>query len=203
MTNYYDDLGIPTDATPEQVRRGFQKKASQYHPDKQGGDAEKMKAVIKARDVLSDPARRAHYDKTGEDDPRDRKNDIERMIRTIFANLIESGEIESCNIVEKAIEIQARNVSNCEEFIEESHEAQAKLQRHLGRVQAKGDNLFNDVLQGGISVHQQNIAKAERDLQTVKQTLEILKTYRDERPGQPESTVKFHFYTSPITGAQF
>src|SRR5260221_13403280 len=60
----YRDLGLDKKATPDQVKRVYQRNAKGSHPDT-GGDAEQFARVKRAYDVLSDPKRRLTYDKTG------------------------------------------------------------------------------------------------------------------------------------------
>ncbi len=63
--NYYDILGIPTDATSEEIKKEFRRLARKYHPDVNPGDAtaeEKFKDINEAHEVLSDPSRRSQYD---------------------------------------------------------------------------------------------------------------------------------------------
>ncbi|MBE9181312.1 J domain-containing protein [Oculatella sp. LEGE 06141] len=63
--NYYDILGVPRDATVEEIKRVYRKLARQYHPDMNPGDKaaeEKFKDVGEAYEVLSDPGKRAQYD---------------------------------------------------------------------------------------------------------------------------------------------
>lgn len=62
--DYYDILGVPKDASQEDIKKAFYKLAHKYHPDK-GGDAEKFKEINEAYQVLSDPEKRAQYDKFG------------------------------------------------------------------------------------------------------------------------------------------
>lgn len=62
--DYYEVLGIEKSASPDEIKRAYRKLAQQYHPDK-GGDAEKFKEVNEAYQVLSDPAKRAQYDRFG------------------------------------------------------------------------------------------------------------------------------------------
>ena len=70
--DYYETLGVPRTATPEEIRSAFRKKAREYHPDvakdKVKG-AEKFKEVNEAYEVLSDPAKRAKYDQMGREAP--------------------------------------------------------------------------------------------------------------------------------------
>lgn len=71
--DYYRVLGVPRDATPEQIKKAFRKLARQHHPDvsKAPDAAARMKAVNEAYSVLSDPEQRAAYD-AGGDAPRAR-----------------------------------------------------------------------------------------------------------------------------------
>jgi molecular chaperone DnaJ len=65
--DYYEVLGIPRNATDEEIKRAFRKLAFQYHPDhNRNGDAEaKFKEVNEAYHVLADPDKRAAYDRFG------------------------------------------------------------------------------------------------------------------------------------------
>jgi molecular chaperone DnaJ len=65
----YDLLEVSPNASPEVVKAAYRQLALKYHPDKQP-DArarqqaeERMKAINAAYDVLSDPVRRAEYDR--------------------------------------------------------------------------------------------------------------------------------------------
>lgn len=65
--DYYEVLGIPRNASDEEIKRAFRKLAFQYHPDhNRNGDAEaKFKEVNEAYHVLADPDKRAAYDRFG------------------------------------------------------------------------------------------------------------------------------------------
>ncbi len=63
---YYDLLNVSREAAPEGVRQAYRSLAQRYHPDKLQGSAEAvrvMAALNEAYAVLSDPQRRAHYDR--------------------------------------------------------------------------------------------------------------------------------------------
>lgn len=57
----YDILGVPRDATPDQIRDAYRRKAKETHPDK-GGTDESFQKVGKAFQVLKNPETRKAYD---------------------------------------------------------------------------------------------------------------------------------------------
>jgi curved DNA-binding protein len=65
--DYYEVLGVPRDATADDLKKAFRKLARKYHPDvSKEKDAEvHMKDVNEAYAVLSDPEKRAAYDQLG------------------------------------------------------------------------------------------------------------------------------------------
>ena len=66
--DYYDLLGVPRDADPEQIKKAYRVVAMKYHPDRNDApDAEdRFKEVTEAYEVLRDPQRREMYDRYGE-----------------------------------------------------------------------------------------------------------------------------------------
>jgi curved DNA-binding protein len=67
--DYYQTLGLPREATAEDIKRAYRKLARKYHPDvSKEADAEaQFKEVGEAYEVLKDPEKRAAYDQFGKD----------------------------------------------------------------------------------------------------------------------------------------
>jgi molecular chaperone DnaJ len=65
--DYYELLGVPRDASPDDVRNAYRRLAKQYHPDlnKHDGAEDKFKEINEAYSVLSDTERRSIYDRFG------------------------------------------------------------------------------------------------------------------------------------------
>ena len=63
--DYYTILGVPKNASKDDIKKAFRKLAHQYHPDKEGGDEGKFKEISEAYSVLSDDKKRAEFDSYG------------------------------------------------------------------------------------------------------------------------------------------
>ncbi len=66
--DYYEVLGVPRDASPEDVKSAYRRLALKNHPDKNPGDKqaeERFKEAAEAYEVLSDADKRASYDRHG------------------------------------------------------------------------------------------------------------------------------------------
>ncbi|HEX3730757.1 MAG TPA: DnaJ domain-containing protein, partial [Opitutaceae bacterium] len=66
--DYYESLGVPRSASPDEIKKAFRRLARLHHPDvaknKASGE-EKFKEINEAYEVLSDPEKRRRYDELG------------------------------------------------------------------------------------------------------------------------------------------
>lgn len=63
--DYYEVLGVGKNASADEIKKAFRKKAIEHHPDKEGGDEAKFKEVNEAYEVLKDDKKRQRYDQFG------------------------------------------------------------------------------------------------------------------------------------------
>jgi molecular chaperone DnaJ len=68
--DYYEVLGVPRDASDEEIKKAFRKLAKLHHPDcnREPGAEEKFKEINEAYQVLSNPDKRRRYDRYGRAD---------------------------------------------------------------------------------------------------------------------------------------
>lgn len=64
MSNYYDILGVEKNASADDIKKAYRKKALEHHPDR-GGDEIKFKEAAEAYEILNDSDKRAQYDRFG------------------------------------------------------------------------------------------------------------------------------------------
>jgi molecular chaperone DnaJ len=93
--DYYEVLGVPRNASQEEIKRAYRRSAIKFHPDKNPGDKQaeaKFKECAEAYEVLSDPEKRSRYDQLGHEGLRGvGMHDFSRMkvedIGSMFADI--------------------------------------------------------------------------------------------------------------------
>ncbi|KAJ2784117.1 DnaJ-like protein xdj1, partial [Coemansia javaensis] len=63
--SYYEVLEVTETASDAEIRQAYRRLAMQYHPDKNPDGGEAFKDISHAYETLSDPERRAAYDRGG------------------------------------------------------------------------------------------------------------------------------------------
>lgn len=63
MENYYEVIGVDPDASVEDIKKAYKKRAMEWHPDRPNGSEQRFKNLVKAYNVLSNETSRKAYDR--------------------------------------------------------------------------------------------------------------------------------------------
>lgn len=68
IMDHYNTLGVPREASQEEIKKAYRKLAMEHHPDK-GGDVAKFQEITNAYETLGDPDKRSQYDNPAAQNP--------------------------------------------------------------------------------------------------------------------------------------
>lgn len=124
LKSYYQILEVEPTCTQTEIRKAFRSMAKAFHPDLKpsGRNAAMMRRLITAYKVLSDPERRADYDRTHRNlvykssfDYREfllnRKDDPASMAKLVFFDLLHGNEDEAIDLYDNLVSTQGFNLA--------------------------------------------------------------------------------------------
>lgn len=178
--NLYELLGLDPSKAPEHdpsaIREAWRAQCSKHHPDREGGNADKMAEVNRAYEVLSDAERRAAYDATGEVSGDSLEIQAQEGLMLLFRAMLDhatplhdyfqsSQEMLQHKLREiTAVKVQAAHMLN-------------RHQKALGQIKRKnpGRDAFKLVTEELIQLTQQQIKQLDFEFDKHTRMLEILR----------------------------
>lgn len=186
--NLYRTLGIRKDATDDNIRKAYRTNVRKHHPDTNpGNDAAKAKydACVLAFQILSDPARRAKYDATGEvDAPTVDKSIAELMsvlspcmFGTIQGIVKQGGKVQSENVVEHMRTALKNAVAELEKQRKEAVKMVGEITLAIERfTTADGEeNLLAGAARAYLAMAQGEVKRLEAEKTKIEQAAEYLR----------------------------
>ena len=178
--NPYTILEVTPQASDEEIKKKFRTLAQRHHPDR-GGNEEIFKQVNLAYSILSDPARRKHFDATGEyninQGVREEALGNIAMIFTIFVNRI-NPDLEDLVVLMKNDINGEKNKTHT--AIAEALVAITKLEKVLKKLRRKkeGESILKLFAKEQIKQQENHINNLNKKLEVCDKMLEILDDYR-------------------------
>jgi curved DNA-binding protein CbpA len=180
MPDHYDTIGVPRDASAEDIEKAFRKAARTAHPDL-GGTPERMAELNAARAVLLDRDRRARYDK-GETD-QDSQPSADSIAVELLRQLFEAALDDDRNIVEAAREALSRGQAELPSEALVLRQRLSKLQRRRELIKASDgvDNIAHLILANKMNAINRELSAITLKLAVVTRASEMLGAYSDEQ----------------------
>lgn len=175
---HYETLDVGREASADDIKQAFRRKAKDAHPDRNGGDNERMAIVNRAYEVLGDPERRARYDQCGDDRevPPMAKRAVDQLVRFFERALEESG-----NIVRNVRREIAAGEKAAQLEIESLQKSVEKLTRRRDKVRVKkGDNLVHMLIDAQLNAAKKQILMYQDALTVGELTKQLLDDYECE-----------------------
>ena len=183
MTNPYEILGVRRDATDEQVKAAYRRRAKATHPDS-GGNPEAFSRVQKAYELLLDPVRRKVFDDTGYDvelaDPIDLQAliVIEKLVNQLTLDEREPGTFDPL----------ARMRSDLSEEMRKARFSKRELERHASRIEhhlerlekRPATDILGSMLRARIKAISTAIGETEAKIKANERACEMLYDYTYE-----------------------
>jgi DnaJ-class molecular chaperone len=178
--NHYKTLDVPIDASADELKKAYRRKARQAHPDLNKGSHQQMVAVNRAYDTLSDAQKRAHYDRFGEEGPR--VQSLDEMATAQLCNLLfqfTEQAPEQLDHVAEMLTVLAKSIDTTRLKIEKLRDQKTSLERRRKRFKYKGKmrNFLIDAIDQRIGQIPESIERGLSQIKTLERSIELLRDY--------------------------
>lgn len=184
--NPYEVLDVPTDADDEAIKKAYRNRSRETHPDR-GGEGKEFKKVNHAYLILSDPKKRASYDRTGDVDENEPDNHT-REIMNIFGIAIAGvmGGLGGANPTHRDfVKLMSDGLVNRQNVLVEMRKKVDKqiedLALLVGRFKTEeSENLIEQVVTGTLNHSKRVVKNMETEQQYTDEAIGLLAKYTFE-----------------------
>lgn len=184
MKNFYEVLGVDKDATDEEVKAAYRRKAQKAHPDK-GGDEEQFKVLQEAYEMLKDSASRESYNAKLTDPLLERAVGILMQIFNLVLNENKLGDMIEFSKTHVANELNTR-IASRKMHGKKIKALKSKLNRIVNKKKSK-DNMFDVMLMGLIDQERFILRQLNDEVEVLKRVKKLIGEYEDTKPDKQNS----------------
>jgi curved DNA-binding protein CbpA len=180
MKDFYEILGIAKDATQEEIKKKYRKLSKEHHPDK-GGDGKLFAEITEAYQVLSDPDKRAAYDR-GEYVSNERNpEELARMrLAALFDSAISGTYFEEAKRRDIITDLKAA-LKKTKKTAERDVKALRDRIKVLGEISKRlsgKDDLLNQVVDNNKRSVHRAIEGTKAEIEQLKLLIELCDDYK-------------------------
>lgn len=194
--NLYDTLGVDMSASSDEIKAAYRSKAKETHPDKNGGNKDKMVALSHAYSVLGNESKRKRYDETGEDKEIGFDVKFGQLCQDVFIKMIEREEdVDGTDFIEGFLGVLDNIISENKKQLGLTKRKVVKMERVIGRLSVKqGDNKIGTIVKHNLHNFKMEVKMIEENIDFFVKAQEVIghHEYRFEEP-EIESVVKPKF----------
>lgn len=211
MNELYRILGVKKTATHAEIRAAYRKRSLKAHPDR-GGSAEAFAKLKRAHDILTDPERRAAYDRDGTIEEKGADNAQALVIAAIAQafdkavnKIVSAGRApKDCDVIDVIRSMLRADVEESRKERAAASGGNGVLQSLRNRFRKAGEpeTLFEGLLrshEAQFSLYLKMLSEREKTLESALALLEDY-TFARDIP-QMITTMQFAFYASGATTA--
>jgi curved DNA-binding protein CbpA len=189
---HYRTLGVPNNASPEDIKKVHRRLARKYHPDvsTEVDAKEHFQRVQRAYEVLSDPERRAYYDETGKDEKEDPEVGARDLLATVLKQtLVRTIDVPWVSMTNVANLILDEMQDQLNKQLAECRGILRKIGKHRGRMRTKEGvlNLHEAIVEAEEDRAKAMIANHPGMLGNIQLARKMLKDYESEAQEEPRS----------------
>lgn len=179
--NPYEELGVSTDATIDEINAAYRRKARGAHPDA-GGTTDTFERLSRAVSLLRDGQRRQRFDETGStDEPshNQRSAAVEMLIQTFQQSLAGAEVPEIMDVMAMTKNSLHQLVRNIDAQLSNLSAQRDKFERAMGRLshKAEGPDFVRASLQSNIAGISKAMDDGLRHKATVEEAIELADSY--------------------------
>lgn len=179
MNNPYQTLDVPADADPDTIKQAYRRAAQSNHPDK-GGDVAQFQVIKHAYELLSDPERRAHYDRTGHDVGNQSPMD-NRVMSAFAATMVEimvQPDVKHQDMVKLAVASLEHKIKIGTDKKRQIEHVVTKLTEMLERFTTNGEaNPVADIINAQLNAAKSDLTSIDAEMDVYSKAAYMFREY--------------------------
>lgn len=173
----YKILGVPREATEDEIRKRYRALISANHPDR-GGDRAMAADLNVAYEILTDPERRRAFDEGRTDTPDTEEARVRGCLFEIFQGIY-LGADDSADLIFLLTQELQKRIVKFEVEIRNAEHAIARLAKRRSRL--KNADILAPLLDQVDNSNKTNVANAKAILEILRKALEKAREFQYER----------------------